>query len=120
VDEHVAVEERGLAGEVGDRLVAVELAAALGARVVELRDEPVEQLDVGVDLLADARRVGRIVLLAAREERVVVARDVLARRVVMRGAPPRVLQLGVSDETAWQVGLACGGKVEVWVEGVVA
>jgi xanthine/CO dehydrogenase XdhC/CoxF family maturation factor len=37
---------------------------------------------------------------------------------VMRGAPPRVLEFGVSDETAWEVGLACGGRVEVFVEGV--
>ncbi len=37
---------------------------------------------------------------------------------VMRGGPPRVLEFGVSDETAWSVGLACGGKVEVLVEAV--
>ncbi|MGE5187154.1 MAG: XdhC family protein [Acidobacteriota bacterium] len=37
---------------------------------------------------------------------------------VMRGGPPRVLDFGVSDETAWSVGLACGGKVEVLVEAV--
>src|SRR5204863_591060 len=37
---------------------------------------------------------------------------------VMQGGPPRVLEFGVSDETAWQVGLACGGKVEVHVEAV--
>ncbi|HVV87642.1 MAG TPA: XdhC family protein [Kofleriaceae bacterium] len=37
---------------------------------------------------------------------------------VMRGQPPRVLGFGVSDEAAWEVGLACGGKVEVLVEAV--
>lgn len=37
---------------------------------------------------------------------------------VMAGGAPRVLEFGVSDETAWQVGLACGGKVEVYVERV--
>ena len=37
---------------------------------------------------------------------------------VMRGAPPRLLEFGVSDEQAWQVGLACGGRVAVWVEAV--
>jgi xanthine dehydrogenase accessory factor len=31
----------------------------------------------------------------------------------------RVLSFGVSDETAWDVGLACGGKIEVLVEAVV-
>jgi xanthine dehydrogenase accessory factor len=29
---------------------------------------------------------------------------------------PHVLAFGVSDETAWNVGLACGGKIEVYVE----
>ncbi|GBD44768.1 putative xanthine dehydrogenase subunit A [bacterium HR40] len=37
---------------------------------------------------------------------------------VMRGAPPKLLEFGVSDEQAWQVGLACGGRVQVWVEAV--
>ena len=39
---------------------------------------------------------------------------------VMAGGAPRVLDFGVSDETAWEVGLACGGKVEVYVEAVAA
>jgi xanthine/CO dehydrogenase XdhC/CoxF family maturation factor len=29
---------------------------------------------------------------------------------------PKVLAFGVADETAWQVGLACGGKIRVFVE----
>ncbi len=39
-------------------------------------------------------------------------------REVMDGAPPRLLEFGVSDEQAWDVGLACGGRVQVWVEAV--
>ncbi len=35
---------------------------------------------------------------------------------VMADGKPRVLDFGVSDEMAWEVGLACGGKVEVYVE----
>ena len=35
---------------------------------------------------------------------------------VMSGGEPRLLEFGVSDEQAWEVGLACGGKVEVFVE----
>jgi len=31
----------------------------------------------------------------------------------------RTLEFGVSDETAWSVGLACGGRIEVFVEPVV-
>src|SRR5215468_4485045 len=38
---------------------------------------------------------------------------------VMEGGGSRVLSFGVSDETAWEVGLACGGKLEVLVEAVV-
>ena len=37
---------------------------------------------------------------------------------VMAGAPPRLLDYGVSNEQAWEVGLACGGKLEVLIEAV--
>jgi xanthine/CO dehydrogenase XdhC/CoxF family maturation factor len=37
---------------------------------------------------------------------------------IMRGAPPRLLEFGVSNEEAWEVGLACGGRVQVWVEAI--
>jgi len=37
---------------------------------------------------------------------------------VMASGASRVLGFGVSDETAWEVGLACGGNVEVFVEAV--
>jgi xanthine/CO dehydrogenase XdhC/CoxF family maturation factor len=39
-------------------------------------------------------------------------------REVMKDGKPRLLDFGVSDEMAWEVGLACGGKVEVWVERI--
>ena len=29
---------------------------------------------------------------------------------------PRLLDFGVTNEQAWEVGLACGGKVQVYVE----
>ena len=35
--------------------------------------------------------------------------------VIASGAP-KVLAFGVADETAWEVGLACGGKIRVYVE----
>lgn len=31
---------------------------------------------------------------------------------------PRLLDFGVTNEQAWEVGLACGGKVQVYVERV--
>jgi xanthine dehydrogenase accessory factor len=37
---------------------------------------------------------------------------------VMAAGASRVLSFGVSDEAAWEVGLACGGKIEVLVEAV--
>lgn len=37
---------------------------------------------------------------------------------VMADGKPRTLEFGVSNEQAWEVGLACGGKVEVYVEAV--
>ena len=39
-------------------------------------------------------------------------------REVLKGAPPRLLRFGVADETAWAVGLACGGSIEVFVEAL--
>lgn len=39
-------------------------------------------------------------------------------RAVMDGAPPKVLQYGVTHEMAWEVGLACGGTVKVFVEAL--
>ena len=35
---------------------------------------------------------------------------------VMESGEPRLLEFGVSNEQAWEVGLACGGRVQVYVE----
>ena len=35
---------------------------------------------------------------------------------VLAGGRPCLLRFGVADETAWGVGLACGGTIEVFVE----
>ncbi len=37
-------------------------------------------------------------------------------QAVIRSGAPRLLTYGVADETAWEVGLACGGTIKVWVE----
>jgi xanthine/CO dehydrogenase XdhC/CoxF family maturation factor len=39
-------------------------------------------------------------------------------RAVISDGKPRLLDFGVSDEQAWEVGLACGGRVQVYVERV--
>lgn len=35
---------------------------------------------------------------------------------VIASGNPRMLEFGVADETAWQVGLSCGGRIKVYVE----
>ena len=35
---------------------------------------------------------------------------------VLKSGKPKLLAFGVSDEQAWEVGLACGGTIEVFVE----
>ena len=37
-------------------------------------------------------------------------------RAAIADGKPRTLEFGVSDEQAWEVGLACGGRVRVFVE----
>jgi xanthine/CO dehydrogenase XdhC/CoxF family maturation factor len=37
---------------------------------------------------------------------------------IMAGAKPRLLDFGITNEQAWEVGLACGGKLQVYVEAV--
>ena len=34
----------------------------------------------------------------------------------MASGTPQLLDFGISDERAWEVGLACGGKLSVFVE----
>ena len=35
---------------------------------------------------------------------------------VISSGKPRMLEFGVADETAWRVGLSCGGRIKVFVE----
>lgn len=37
---------------------------------------------------------------------------------VIESGAPRVLEFGVADETAWEVGLSCGGRIRVFVERI--
>jgi xanthine/CO dehydrogenase XdhC/CoxF family maturation factor len=37
---------------------------------------------------------------------------------VIESGKPKMLEFGVTDETAWQVGLSCGGTIRVFVEKV--
>ncbi|MCA1369837.1 XdhC family protein [Bradyrhizobium sp. BRP14] len=40
------------------------------------------------------------------------AADVIASGV------PKILEFGVADETAWRVGLSCGGRIRIYVERI--
>src|SRR5437763_15833359 len=35
---------------------------------------------------------------------------------VMRGDPPQLVRLGIPDSDAWDVGLPCGGEIDVWIQ----
>lgn len=37
---------------------------------------------------------------------------------IIADGTPRMLEFGVADETAWQVGLSCGGRIRVYVERI--
>ncbi len=39
-----------------------------------------------------------------------------AAKQTMASGSPQLLDFGVTDERAWEVGLACGGKLKVFVE----
>ena len=38
------------------------------------------------------------------------------RLVAGVGGEPQLLHFGIADEEAWDVGLPCGGEIDVWVE----
>jgi xanthine/CO dehydrogenase XdhC/CoxF family maturation factor len=35
---------------------------------------------------------------------------------IIESGKPKMLEFGVADETAWRVGLSCGGRIKVYVE----
>jgi xanthine/CO dehydrogenase XdhC/CoxF family maturation factor len=37
---------------------------------------------------------------------------------VIAAGEPRMLEFGVADETAWRVGLSCGGRIKVFIESL--
>ncbi len=37
---------------------------------------------------------------------------------IMGGAKPKILEFSVSNERAWEVGLACGGALQIYVEPI--
>jgi len=39
---------------------------------------------------------------------------------VMQNQEPKLLEFSVSNDMAWEIGLACGGMVKVYVEPIIA
>src|ERR1700729_3370718 len=35
---------------------------------------------------------------------------------ILRGDPPQLVHFGIADSDAWDVGLPCGGEIDVWVQ----
>ena len=44
----------------------------------------------------------------------------IAEQVMRRGGPPQLVHFGIADSDAWDVGLPCGGEIDVWVQAVRA
>ena len=50
-----------------------------------------------------------------------VESDVVSEALdVIADGKPKVLEFGVADETAWRVGLSCGGRIKVYVEKIAS
>ncbi|MCL4490234.1 MAG: XdhC family protein [Chloroflexi bacterium] len=39
-------------------------------------------------------------------------------RQVIKSGKPKLLKYGIADETAWDIGLSCGGQIEVFLEKI--
>lgn len=60
----------------------------------------------------DGRFLGSVSGGCVEGDVVTEAQDVIAN------GKPRTLEYGVADETAWRVGLSCGGRIRVYVERI--
>lgn len=46
----------------------------------------------------------------------VEASVIRAAREVLDGGPPRLQSFGIADDDAWEIGLPCGGEIDVWID----
>jgi xanthine dehydrogenase accessory factor len=97
-------------GDVDNWLARGETAIAL-ATVLSTWGSAPRKVGAKLAFTADGAAISGSVSGGCVEGAVIEAGgEVLADRI------PRLLHFGVADETAWSVGLACGGTIEVFVE----
>ena len=84
---------------------------AMGTVVSTFRSAP---RPAGASMLvtSDERAVGSVSGGCVEGAVITEAVDVIAE------GKPKMLEFGVADETAWEVGLSCGGRIKVFIERV--
>lgn len=82
------------------------------ATVVETWGSAPQPLGSQLAIDADGNFIGSVSGGCVEAAVVTEALDVIA------SGQPKLMQFGVADETAWKVGLACGGRIAVYVEAV--
>lgn len=109
------VERRGIAGESADPLAIAEAWEGEGRRVAiatVVATWGSAPRPVGSNLVVDADGNFEGSVSGGCVEGAVVAE---AAEVIGSGTA-RLLEFGVADETAWRVGLSCGGRIKVFLE----
>ena len=82
-----------------------------GRRVTERRDAEETKLPLLAQPLQRRHDL-------AQNDRSVEGAVVAGAMDVIASGQPKMLEFGVADETAWNVGLSCGGTIRVFVEKV--
>ena len=80
------------------------------ATVVETWGSAPRPVGSNLVIVADGNFLGSVSGGCVEGAVVVEALDVIG------DGKPRTLEFGVADETAWRVGLSCGGRIKVYVE----
>ena len=98
-----------------DILDAIDAAAAVGERAVAA---------TVVDTIRSAPRQPGAKMVVTEGGRLVgsvsggcIESDVAERaKAIFAGGEPGIVHYGVADSEAWEVGLSCGGEIDVWLE----
>lgn len=80
------------------------------ATVVKVYGSAPRPLGSKMAITADGEMIGSVSGGCVEGAVIQEALEVLARHT------PKLIPFGISDESAWEVGLACGGIIEVFVE----